>query len=576
VSCGECSGRPSKRSHAFITTKTLRPAALGAGLARHLPWSPPSWRLVAAARRRRIRHPSPIPRRHRRRHRRHGFALVPARQGLAIGGASRLLALAPPGAVTWSSSDAGVASVDAQGQVTALAEGSAVITATSGACDTSSAVKVFRARPRTAARSSPRHWRRTGSAPSRFDVTRCLRSSVTSACRPSSRARRARCRTTICCDSWRRTIGALSRQRKTCCGLSWCRLSMPRAGTRSGSPDGTARNPSGRGPQGPAGDRPDQLQGEPVTPRSTRMSRPITSHLLPGRPEHGQRHHRSRGPAGIAVGGRLRRRHGLAQALSARRQPGGCSGGDSKVDIYYVPGPLFGLAAWTNSYPLAAAEIGVKNACALRPSYIMLNPMSNEFLSAASQPENARLMVKSLLAHEFLHVLQFAMDRQTVATTPIGSTRPRPNGRWTTWCRAFLKASRVSSAWNRASTRWPTTTRRAAPYWPSICIPITWCRSRSRVLSPNSTATRLSVLPIRGANADTRQDPADLRRDGRRQEQCRGGRCRRRHEGHLAGIRQDAGIGVTDKVLDYWTVKTNTASAWPMSLPRCGARRRFS
>ncbi len=89
-----------------------------------------------------------------------------------------------------------------------------------------------------------------------------------------------------------------------------------------------------------------------------------------------------------------------------------CNGGDKKYDIYYGPYGLGGLGAWTTSYELAPALIGKQTACALRPSYMMLNSEGFEFLAAAQQPANARPMIKSILAHEFLHALQLTMDRQ--------------------------------------------------------------------------------------------------------------------------------------------------------------------
>src|SRR5688572_4069200 len=71
------------------------------------------------------------------------FRLMPERLALAVGGSGALLALQAPGATAWSSSDPAVASVDAQGQVSALATGSAVISASAGGLATSSTVKVF-------------------------------------------------------------------------------------------------------------------------------------------------------------------------------------------------------------------------------------------------------------------------------------------------------------------------------------------------------------------------------------------------------------------------------------------------
>jgi hypothetical protein len=40
-----------------------------------------------------------------------------------------------------------------------------------------------------------------------------------------------------------------------------------------------------------------------------------------------------------------------------------------------------------------------------------LNSLSIEFATAEQQPANSGPMVKSLLAHEFLHALQFTIDR---------------------------------------------------------------------------------------------------------------------------------------------------------------------
>ena len=71
------------------------------------------------------------------------FQLMPARLPLGTGTAGQLLPLQAPGTLVWSSSDPAVASVDADGQVTALAAGSAVITASAGASSASARVAVF-------------------------------------------------------------------------------------------------------------------------------------------------------------------------------------------------------------------------------------------------------------------------------------------------------------------------------------------------------------------------------------------------------------------------------------------------
>jgi hypothetical protein len=115
-----------------------------------------------------------------------------------------------------------------------------------------------------------------------------------------------------------------------------------------------------------------------------------------------------------------------------------CNGGDAKYDIYYGPYGLAGIAAWTTSYALAPDQIGKKSECALRPSYMMLNSLSIEFFAAEQQPANSGPMVKSLLAHEFLHALQFTMARAAELQGPrmvrrshgaVGNGPPRAHDR---------------------------------------------------------------------------------------------------------------------------------------------------
>jgi len=72
------------------------------------------------------------------------FTLTPSRAKLGIGESTTLFAARAPAAVTWSSSDGTVASVDAAGNVQGIARGSAVITATSTAGAASAAIGVFR------------------------------------------------------------------------------------------------------------------------------------------------------------------------------------------------------------------------------------------------------------------------------------------------------------------------------------------------------------------------------------------------------------------------------------------------
>ena len=71
------------------------------------------------------------------------LTLAPARAKLGVGESIPLFAARAASAVTWSSSNSGVASVDAAGNVLGVGRGSAVITATTGAGAASASVGVF-------------------------------------------------------------------------------------------------------------------------------------------------------------------------------------------------------------------------------------------------------------------------------------------------------------------------------------------------------------------------------------------------------------------------------------------------
>ena len=72
------------------------------------------------------------------------FQLLPARLALVEGDEGLAIAVGPPGALAWSSSDPAVATVDADGRVQALAKGSAVISATAGASVAATTLTVYR------------------------------------------------------------------------------------------------------------------------------------------------------------------------------------------------------------------------------------------------------------------------------------------------------------------------------------------------------------------------------------------------------------------------------------------------
>lgn len=95
-----------------------------------------------------------------------------------------------------------------------------------------------------------------------------------------------------------------------------------------------------------------------------------------------------------------------------------CNGGDAKTDIYYGGFALFGTGAWTTTYPLQRGSVGI-NACANRPSMVMLNKTSKEFMAIERSLAQGRALAKSIVAHELLHVLQFAMPRQASCTDTL-------------------------------------------------------------------------------------------------------------------------------------------------------------
>lgn len=344
------------------------------------------------------------------------FTLLPARLGLAIGGEGRLLVFDSPAAVRWTSSDPAVANVDAQGQVSAVAEGSAVITATAGAASRSSTVKVYAATALSApaligaALADRRINAEQALAYRVFALFADERLPAEYQGAPSGGPQHALLRELMT------TIGSLSPEVQAqlrpflvppIYAESWF---AQRLGLKAAA--GAQR-------------------ADPI--RATRLAADaITCHAV-GFPyqqvatEHFVVHYlggagmQEGTPEVVALVASLAEEVYTADTGLLKRFPlddsaQACNGGDGKYDIYVMPATPFGLGAWTTTH-LAAADSGrVANVCANQTTYMMLNSMSADFLSAAKNPQRARLMVKSILAHEFLHALQFAMDRQASCT----------------------------------------------------------------------------------------------------------------------------------------------------------------
>jgi hypothetical protein len=117
-----------------------------------------------------------------------GLKLVPPRLGLTAGTDGNLLAIGAGAVPSWVSSDARVATVDADGRVKALAKGSAVITATSGSDVATSTLTVYQTdgpSPATSDSLIDSALARTGSTETVTIAS--SRSSATSACPPPAR-----------------------------------------------------------------------------------------------------------------------------------------------------------------------------------------------------------------------------------------------------------------------------------------------------------------------------------------------------------------------------------------------------
>ncbi len=346
--------------------------------------------------------------------------LLPARLGLAIGDGAALFATGASAAPIWQSSDATIATVDQRGSVKAIARGSAVITATSAGVVATSTVSVYRTDGATPdptsesliadALAAKRIDAETAlmygifsifgderlpaafeGAPSTLPQHLLLRQMATTiaSLSPATQAvLRPFLTPPIYPGSWyadRLGLGAAGAQKQT-------------AATKTGA---LAQINCTVG----------------ITP--SQYARVSTTHFNVYYLVFGvaalKEENASAAAAASVVASLMEEIYDSETALVDPKQrlddsAEACNGGDGKYDIYYGPFGLFGLAAWTTAYPLPTGSTA--SACSSRPSYLMLNSQSREFGANAAQPTNARLLVKSILAHEFLHALQFSMIRQ--------------------------------------------------------------------------------------------------------------------------------------------------------------------
>ena len=338
------------------------------------------------------------------------FVLMPTSTQIAIDGQATFFALQPPGALTWSSSDSTVASVDANGQVTARARGNAVITATSGTTMASSAVKVYQASgPGADAKSEALIAQALGAGS--IDTEQALiyrvyaqfgdtRLPAAYAGAPGAAPDHMLLRE-VAAKLPTLSQGAQDVLRPfflpPIYAQSWYAQQLGTLAPQAAPSRSTAQSARVR----PA----DIIANCDFAAHPLFIGRVSTDHFnvfYIGPPFFDKNKELADLVAAVAE-----EVYTAETGLLGREpQPDtgvACNGGDAKVDIYLTLGKDPHTLAQTVPY---------KATCDNTPSFILLNEFSSIFFAAYLSPNGqARDAVKSVVGHEFLHVLQFAMSR---------------------------------------------------------------------------------------------------------------------------------------------------------------------
>ncbi len=344
------------------------------------------------------------------------FQLIPPAVQLGIDGQTTLLALNPPGTPTWSSSDPAVASVDANGQVTALAKGSAVITAASGVSMASSTVKVYR--PSGVSRDPT--------------STSLIAQALTAGTITSEQALTYRMYALF---GDPRLPTAYDGAPDAAPDHMLMRDIAARLGTMSaGAQDllrpfflppiytESAHAQSLASASGPGAQTRTQAYATRSRPLEINCNvaagptayRKVSATTTDSKftfnvyylPLHGDTDPQAPLAAQIAAAavGTYDAETGLLGRFPLSDAGLPCNGGDAGIDIYLAP---------LNNLKLAGQTIGYGAGCASVPSFIVLNLFHPIFFnSLISPPTDSTGAVKSVVAHEFLHVLQLAMTRK--------------------------------------------------------------------------------------------------------------------------------------------------------------------
>ena len=345
------------------------------------------------------------------------FRLIPPAVQLGVDGQTTLLALRPPGMPSWSSSDPAIARVDANGQVTALAKGSAVISASAGASIASARVDVYRSR---GADRDPTSTSLIAQALARgtIDAEQALTYRVYAqfgdARLPAAYdgAPDAAPDHMLLRDVATR-LGTLSPAtqgvlRPFLLPPIYLQSAHAQALGGASGPDARARIEAYAARPRPLDINCNVAAGPSAYGRvsATTTDSRFTFNVFYF-PMHGDdpdpQAALARQIAAAAVDA-----YGIETGvidrfpLSDAGLP--CNGGDAGIDIYLVP---------LNNLRLAGQTIGYGERCASVPSFVVLNLYHPVFFSSLIAPStDSTGAVESIVAHELLHVLQLAMTRQ--------------------------------------------------------------------------------------------------------------------------------------------------------------------
>ncbi|MCE9658598.1 MAG: Ig-like domain-containing protein [Burkholderiales bacterium] len=341
------------------------------------------------------------------------FQLAPARLPLSSGGTGRVLALQAPGALVWSSSDPAVASVDAEGQVTALAAGSAVISASAGAASASARVTVHApAAPSSATLIENALALNTISAeqaltyrvfalfadprlPPQFEgapegvaddaLMRQLSAALPTLSAPTRDLLQPFLVPPIYAQSW---------------------FAQRLAGTTPVAAATGARAQAARSARPQATPVNCEAQALPTFWKRLSTAHFNIFYLALGDAAYDNYYRAAAETIAGVVEEVYAAETGLLQRFPLADTTESCNGGDGAVDIYLASlgdGDVRGL---TSTYP---------GRCNHVPSFIAINANDPALQAVGPRLDEARREFKAILAHEIAHVLQFAMDRTGAA-----------------------------------------------------------------------------------------------------------------------------------------------------------------